>query len=67
MEEPPCANRRSNHQQPKNLISPEQATLLFARNFRGLLLIVRLDARLDQRVCLMNLGAPATSAHPASV
>ena len=47
MQQPPQANRRRHNQQSKHLVAPEDARLLLARGFLSLLLLVRLDARLD--------------------
>jgi hypothetical protein len=47
MEQPPQANRRRKDQQPKDLIAPEDTRLPFSRSLLGLLLVVRLDARVD--------------------
>ena len=49
MEQPPGANRCRQNQQPEHLIAPEHAPLLVAPGLLGLLLCIRLDARLNHR------------------
>jgi len=44
MHEPPNTNRHCHQQQAKNLVTPENTSLLFACGLLGLLFEMRLDA-----------------------
>jgi len=67
MPEPPQADRRRHNQQAEYLIAPENARLLLARSFLSLLLLVRLDARLDHSVSRNGLMRRTAGASRLSI
>jgi hypothetical protein len=67
MPEPPHTNRRRHNQQAEHLVAPKDTGLLRARSLLGLLLFVRLDARLDQSVSLNRLVRRTAGASRLSI